>query len=590
MLKTKALEHLARELASALGSMGLVGGHFGTSELVEKSSKDAERLFQGYAKAKPSKEDAYAAAREFVRGRPLTAWQRDLVSSALAEPIREQGGATALGHKLFRDLLVDYEDEAKRGDLWRLTWHGLLYSYFSYELVLGKDEAAQQGWKELRTFLERTWPLVDREAGTAIVPEWIEVLRREQGVLSAKPVEKYARGYLAGETEPVERLAADLGIPPSSWFWHALVLEVVRRATAEDDKDFIELLPRLLKLIESRPAFRDEAVEHILTRYHACKNAPPDERLRDYVVNPTVWKNPKLKAAGIATAWNRVPDRVWMMVLGWVNERNLKDFFDILAARNQADEGRLAFWSKYMKQITWTRLVFSAETMNLKKHNPAIRNLIAREEGAYAELTAKKDVDAFMMQIGGYIIIEFSRKPNACYVYKATELPFDRFKHHYAGGTDDLALGFYGRCAVRIIHTPGWDRRAGDELLALGIVPDRQDVHRVVASASKAAKAAPPVVQGNLPLGEATKVKASQKFESGELDLSRAPKTAKFSMRELERLVAPFKGAVIKDSRRASGGRLWIEDPILYAALGSHLKALGFKWSVRRNAYYYPEQ
>lgn len=135
------------------------------------------------------------------------------------------------------------------------------------------------------------------------------------------------------------------------------------------------------------------------------------------MVNPTVWKNPKLKAAGIATAWNRVPDRVWMMVLGWVDNGTSRiSSADILAARNQADEGRLAFWSKYMKQITWTRLVFSAETMNLKKHNPAIRNLIAREEGAYAELTAKRDVDAFMMQIGGYIIIEFSksRTPATC--------------------------------------------------------------------------------------------------------------------------------------------------------------------------------
>jgi len=44
-----------------------------------------------------------------------------------------------------------------------------------------------------------------------------------------------------------------------------------------------------------------------------------------------------------------------MRGLGWVNERNLRDFFGILASRNNADEGRLAFWSNYLEQITWTR-------------------------------------------------------------------------------------------------------------------------------------------------------------------------------------------------------------------------------------------
>ena len=119
------------------------------------------------------------------------------------------------------------------------------------------------------------------------------------------------------------------------------MLEAVRSATAKSDSEFRALLPRLIQLIEGKPAFRDDAIELILIRFHACKDSTPDDRFRDYVVRPSVWKNPKLRDAGIATAWNRVPDPVWMMALGWVNKRNLKDFFDILAARNQADEGRL---------------------------------------------------------------------------------------------------------------------------------------------------------------------------------------------------------------------------------------------------------
>lgn len=570
MLAVSALQRLTKDLAASLASMGLHAGEFGKPDLVEKPTREAEQLFQGYAKAKPNKEDAYAAAHAFVRGQPLDAWQRDMVASAVAEPIREQSGAMALASKRFPALLKSYEDEAARGDLWRLTWHGLLYSYFNFDLEAGKDTATREGWEALRAFLEQTWPLMDKQAGEDLVPDWVKVLRHEVDVLTAKPVEKYSRAYLRGETESTDRVAADLGIPPSSWFWHALVLGVVRHAAREIDAEFRRFVPQLIKLIQTKPGFRDEAIEVVLNRYHGCKGAPSDERLRDFVCQTTVWKNPKLKAAGIATAWNRVPDPVWQMVLGWVNERNLKDFFDILAARNNADEGRLAFWSKYLKQISWTRLVFGADTMALKRTNAGVRELIAREEGAYAQLTSKPEVDAFMMQLGSYIIIEFSKKPNACYVYQADQLPFEPYSRHYDGGTADLAAGFRDRCALRIVHREGWGARAEQELRQLGIIPDVADPRRVSSSAT-----------GGTDTAKNTG-RAAERPESA---------TPGPDMAKLNSLVARFRGASINDKRRtSSGGRLWVEDPLQRRQLASELKAHGFKWANSRQAWYFPER
>ena len=97
MLAANALAALTRDLAAALGGMGLKSGDFGMPSLVEKPTREAESIFQGYAKAKPSKEDAYAAARAFLRGTVLDSWQRDLVASAISEPIREQAGAMMPG-------------------------------------------------------------------------------------------------------------------------------------------------------------------------------------------------------------------------------------------------------------------------------------------------------------------------------------------------------------------------------------------------------------------------------------------------------------------------------------------------------------
>jgi hypothetical protein len=546
MLADEALRQLVSGLAAALDKMDLTRIVVGRPELVEESTSESERMFHGAASAKPSDEDAYSAARAVLCGQKLTARYRDLVASALAVPISDASGAMLLGSARLPELLAGYEEEANRGELWRLTWYGLLSSYFDYNPEKATDDASRSGWEALRAFLERTWPMVDSQAGSSLVPAWIEVLRDESAVLSSNPVDKYAGEYLRGETWTTDRLADDLGISRSSWFWHRLVLGAVRVAAALGDAEFGSLIPQLIELIKERPAFRDEALEIILARYHGSKGAPPHQRLRDYVCQSSVWKNPKLKSAGIATAWNRVPDAVWQMVLGWVNERNLKDFFDILAARNGADEGRLEFWSKYLKQITWTRLVFGADTVRLQRTNTAVRDLIAREEGSYAQLTGRSEVDAFIMQIGSYIVVEFSKKPNACYVYKADALPFQRYAKYYDGGTSDLAAGFHGERAARIVHRQVWQPRAAEDLQGLGIFPDRPSTRRVSA-------------------------------------------TDRPDMAVLQALLSRFRGAMIDDRRNVSGGRLWVHDPLQRSQLDVELKAIGFKWAASRGAWYFPE-
>ena len=479
MLTGAALHRLHKQLMSCIDSFGLHSDYLGQPTLVEKSAKEAERTFQGYAKAKPNRDDAYAAAREFLRGVELDDWKRDLVASVLAEPIPAAGNELVLASLKFKSLLKKYEAEVEAGELWRLTWHGLLTSYFSFNPVEA-NAMATNGWVHLRELLERTWTQMSRQSGQGVVPDWVTVLRGDAEVLTKNPVDKYASQYLNGNTAQVDRLKADLGIPQSSWFWHQLVLSAVRSATKLGDLQFRSKIPRLIELIRERPAFRDEAIEAVLIRYHACVNTKPDEELREFVVHKDVWRNPKLKVSGIAPAWNRVPDEVWRMVMAWVTERALKDFFDILAARNSSDAGRLAFWSKYLQQITWTRLVFGSETMALQYSNKAVKELIARERGDYAELLANKKSDAFMMQIGNFIAVEFSVTSNAAYVYDMKQLRFDRNAKHYNGGTDDLKYGFSMREGLRILHPPGWEETATYQLRELGIYPDAKSSARTI--------------------------------------------------------------------------------------------------------------
>jgi hypothetical protein len=393
-----------------------------------------------------------------------------------------------------------------------------------------------------------------------------------------------------------------------------LVAAAVRAATNASDQAFIAAIPKLLDLIEGRPVCRDDAIEAMLCRYHRCNSASVHERLRDYVVQKDVWRNPKLRDAGYATTWNRVPDEVWLMVLGWVNERNLRDFFDILASRNKADEGRLEFWSKYMKQITWTRLIFSRDTLALARQKEEVRTLIAREEGAYATLTVNKDVDAFMMRIGNYIIVEFSKKPNACYIYDADKMKFDRSSRQYAGGTDDLKYGYYDRDSASIRHQPHWQISGASTLAKLGILPDALMRGSQTASAEGVRRAAPPQQRDAKPTtsralptevnprpsprqvqASATAVPAApMSIASGPEDdasgSAAPPRGAKFRMAGLQYMVRQFKDARVIDGRKADGtGRLWVSNPQRGRDLDGWLESNGFEWSERSVMWYFPE-
>lgn len=577
---TDAIHSLDRALTDALAALCISTTEFGRPAVVEKAAQQAAATFRGIATARPSKEAVSQAVHVFMRGMPLTQHQCHLVAGALCEPLREQQGVRAVGHRLFEGLLQQYETQATSGKLWRLTWYGLLTSYFSFDSAQA-SENERDGWSKLREMLRRTWPDINRESLSRVAPDWIKVMRRESHLLTDTAADKYSADYLDGRTEGVTQLEKDLGIPQSSWFWHSLVLGAVHTCcNFKDDVKFKTRIPRVLELLNTRPVFRDKSLELILTRYHQCSSTEAHPQLRDFVVSKDVWRNPKLKAAGFATAWNRVPDPVWQMVLGWVNEANLKLFFELLAGRSGSDEGRLEFWSRYLDQITWTRLIFGETTMKLARGNKEIRNLLAQEEGAYATLTSNKEVDAFMMQIDDYLVVEFSKKPNACNVYQISQLQFDRHAHSYHGSTDDLKYGYHpGRAAVHFPHPPGWEPGAEAKLKTIGIYPDKHSVKRK------------PTVFSSLASTSRVTTTSDSKHTTTADGLDRAPKTAKFSIDNLRKLVSNYPVARINDERNNSSnkGRLWVEDPQQKAALATALTRWDFKWSNTRNAWYYPE-
>lgn len=289
---------LLNRLKASIEGMGLNRVQLGFPEMVIKEVQKAEALFKDFSKAKPSTQDAYNAALTLLRGERLDEWATDLVAAAISIPIKEQRGRTVLESEYCDDLLRKYENDAYSGDLWRLTWYSLLNSYLTYDLARTTTEAGMAGFSKLRRLLNRTWPSIDKQSGELAVPDWVRILREEDQLLSDNPVEKYARDYLAGNTDHIKALAENLGIPASSWFWQELVLGAVRHATQGNDEEFRSQILMLIELVKTAPVYRDKAIAEILNRYYKCSSRTVHPELRDFVIHASIWKNPKLKAAG----------------------------------------------------------------------------------------------------------------------------------------------------------------------------------------------------------------------------------------------------------------------------------------------------
>jgi hypothetical protein len=155
------------------------------------------------------------------------------------------------------------------------------------------------------------------------------------------------------------------------------------------------------------------------------------------------------------------------MVLAWVQEANLRLFFELLKRRGVPDpHGRLDFWMQFINQITFTRLVLGFDMRRYLNHHPEWKEHFKNDSESYASLSgtnAETSLDAFIMEISGHLIVEFNPH-GGCYIYKKGENTFDV---HAPALSPKTALGglkerYYSSGLRRpdIVHQEGWQHRA----------------------------------------------------------------------------------------------------------------------------------
>lgn len=473
---TDAIQALQQQLKQVLDQLqhDRTQRAFGNPAAIERETAAIKRLFDGYTSDRPPANRPYQAACQFFRDyQALSSDDYDYLAAALGLPIQEYQGRRVIEceEPIFVYFMKYYRLECQHQRLWRLAWYWLFQSCFSIDWPREEDRHYQRtraNLQALRQFLADTQ--AQFTATSPYMPTWAKFLQQHPALLSAQPYLQYVPAVIAGNYHPLEEIKTQLAIPSRSWFWRELTQAVVDIAVKKPDPAFKAQLPQLMSYLKQYPEFQDEALQKILERYHQCLDRTVIAELRDFVTHPEVWKSPKLRPAGLAPKWHYVSDPVWRMVLGWVTREHLRLFFEIIATRQGAKLDRFHFWLQYIQQITYTKLVFGHETYSRQQFDPDIKRLFETEEGLYALLSGDKTLDAFIIQIGAYTIVEFSKQGNAAFIYDNNQLPFDL-------DAQELKIsnlkGWPKPPKYKINHHSSWQHRTRERLAnELGIFPD----------------------------------------------------------------------------------------------------------------------
>ena len=303
--------------------------------------------------------------------------------------------------KFFNGLLRGYLDAERHAD-----WFG---------------QAEEAGLEAVRAVLEAHFRIV---APVVPTPEWVGAVRDHPRLLSSDPGMPFASGWLADGGRTFEQVSTRLGLKGSSWLANAVVRAALDQAVAMGDDAFKAHIGALLNAAaqERFRVMRDDIYQALLTRYEACASRAIHDGLRDAVVG--AWKNPWLDSN--RATWSRVSEDTRQLVVSWLKQYLIHQFFEVLSEDGRQDQRRLKFWLSHCDSI---EDIWFALGPRARSDNPDMRKLISKLSGRLLELTdTASDNNAFIMRFGGQTVVEFSQTGNAAYRYTGNGLPIEQFK------------------------------------------------------------------------------------------------------------------------------------------------------------------
>ncbi len=319
-----------------------------------------------------------------------------------------------LSHFLSDDRGIgQWKKEAK---WFRRPVQGLVASYFAYDPTVA-TESSLDNWRFLRNYIKSNLKYLT----TKTDPDWVLECEKHPELFTDKPGNVFAKDLLEGKQEEFEITAESLMIGESSWFLRDLIFSQIDYASRLSDREFADLLIRLIDLVSHHRQIQDNALALILNRYATSSTCPHSIPLKDTVVS--LWGNPWLRSS--EKRWPAiVTDKSKSLITQWLKSEFIEAFFTKMAEDGTSDERRLKFWMGYLDSIDTVQ--FALGTKALNDRDPDMRVLRKKMDGLITPIANSNAItNGFVMTMGNVIAVEFS-DAGALYLYDANSgMPFD---------------------------------------------------------------------------------------------------------------------------------------------------------------------
>jgi len=117
----------------------------------------------------------------------------------------------------------------------------------------------------------------------------------------------------------------------------------------------------------------------------------------------------------------------------WITQQFINVFFNVCIN----DERRKRFWLKFSSKISSFKVYGPLHTKNILKRDERIAEYV---DARFETVSSKRDVSAFILYIGNYMLIEFSNEGYAFYAYKISS-SYKPSLNYQLNSVDDLRNG-----------------------------------------------------------------------------------------------------------------------------------------------------
>lgn len=386
----------------------------------------------------------------------LRSGQRLLLAFALSQPANALRGKSLLEREsVLEPLLQLWENDARSGALKLSHWRGLFHSFM--------QASAGSAQERLGGLLKRTLEPAVRARKRP--PAWLDGFRRHGQLLGPNPCAPYFDEMMAGKSDLLRDLreSAGVSIPPTSWFWQLLKEKAVSAIERMSDSMFRRSIELFIGLNELIPMSTDDLVKALIERYDASNERSPHQMLMDFALN--AWGSPQLESK---LHWKRCRKSARQMVCGWIAVQDLEEFYHLCKGDQVVDQRRLKFWLRFNRQMTYTQILLGGGMQDSRDRD--IRKFIAEREkqGRLGSLSGSEIWNnAMLMQIGGWLFIEFSKIGTACRAIRIADREIETGQRSYS-------LSMLRHIGEQWVHlpNPGWEHKFLQKLGAMGITPD----------------------------------------------------------------------------------------------------------------------